>query len=34
MSIDVLRIEDGLVAEITAFLRPELFAVFGLPAAL
>jgi len=31
MGIDVLRIEDGLVTEITAFLRPELFAVFGLP---
>jgi RNA polymerase sigma-70 factor, ECF subfamily len=34
MGIDVLRIEDGLVAEITAFLKPELFAAFGLPAAL
>jgi RNA polymerase sigma-70 factor (ECF subfamily) len=34
MGIDVLRIEDGLVAEITAFLRPELFPAFGLPAAL
>jgi RNA polymerase sigma-70 factor (ECF subfamily) len=34
MGIDVLRIEDGLVAEITAFLRPELFAAFGLPPAL
>ncbi len=31
MGIDVLRIEDGLVAEITAFLRPDLFAAFGLP---
>jgi RNA polymerase sigma-70 factor, ECF subfamily len=31
MGIDVLRIEDGLVAEVTAFLRPELFPVFGLP---
>jgi RNA polymerase sigma-70 factor, ECF subfamily len=34
MGIDVLRIEDGLVAEITAFLRPDLFAHFGLPPAL
>jgi RNA polymerase sigma-70 factor (ECF subfamily) len=33
-SIDVLRIEDGLVAELTAFLRPDLFAAFGLPAQL
>jgi RNA polymerase sigma-70 factor (ECF subfamily) len=31
MGIDVLRIEDGLVAEITTFLRPELFETFGLP---
>ncbi len=34
MGIDVLRIEDGLIAEITAFQRPELFAAFGLPASL
>jgi RNA polymerase sigma-70 factor, ECF subfamily len=34
MGIDVLRIEDGLIAEITAFLRPELLAAFGLPPAL
>jgi RNA polymerase sigma-70 factor, ECF subfamily len=34
MGIDVLRVQDGLVAEITAFLRPELFAAFGLPPAL
>jgi RNA polymerase sigma-70 factor, ECF subfamily len=34
MGIDVLRVEDGLVAEITAFLRPGLFPAFGLPAAL
>jgi RNA polymerase sigma-70 factor (ECF subfamily) len=34
MGIDVLRIEDGLVAEITVFLRPDLFAAFGLPAEL
>jgi RNA polymerase sigma-70 factor (ECF subfamily) len=34
MGIDVLRIEDGLVAEITAFLRPDLFPIFGLPVTL
>jgi RNA polymerase sigma-70 factor, ECF subfamily len=34
MGIDVLAVEDGLVVEITAFLRPELFAAFGLPATL
>ena len=34
LGIDVLRIEHGLVSEITVFLRPELFPVFGLPAAL
>ena len=34
MGIDVLRIEQGLVAEITVFLRPDLFAAFGLPAEL
>jgi RNA polymerase sigma-70 factor (ECF subfamily) len=32
--IDVLRIEGGLITEITAFLRPELFPVFGLPRAM
>jgi RNA polymerase sigma-70 factor, ECF subfamily len=31
MGIDVLRIEDGRIAEITTFLEPELFDVFGLP---
>lgn len=31
LGIDVLRIEDGAVAEITVFLRPDLFAAFGLP---
>ena len=31
MGIDVLRIEDGLIAEVTAFLRPDLFELFGLP---
>jgi hypothetical protein len=34
MGIDVLRIEDGLVAEVTVFLRPDLFEVFGLPPSL
>jgi RNA polymerase sigma-70 factor (ECF subfamily) len=32
--IDVLRVEDGLVTEITAFLLPELFHRFGLPRAI
>jgi RNA polymerase sigma-70 factor, ECF subfamily len=31
LAIDVLRIEADRVAEITTFLRPDLFAVFGLP---
>jgi hypothetical protein len=30
MKFDVLRIEDGVIAEITAF-GPELFLQFGLP---
>jgi RNA polymerase sigma-70 factor, ECF subfamily len=30
-ALDVLRIEDGKVVEITAFLAPELFPAFGLP---
>jgi RNA polymerase sigma-70 factor (ECF subfamily) len=34
LAIDVLRIEAGQVAEITTFLRPDLFAAFGLPAKL
>jgi RNA polymerase sigma-70 factor (ECF subfamily) len=34
LAIDVLRVEDGLVAELTIFLRPDLFRVFGLPASL
>jgi RNA polymerase sigma-70 factor, ECF subfamily len=29
--IDVLRIEDGLIAEIDAFIAPALFPAFGLP---
>jgi RNA polymerase sigma-70 factor (ECF subfamily) len=31
LGIDVLRIEDRLVAELNVFLRPDLFPVFGLP---
>jgi RNA polymerase sigma-70 factor, ECF subfamily len=31
LAIDVLRFEDGRVAEITSFPEPELFAAFGLP---
>jgi RNA polymerase sigma-70 factor, ECF subfamily len=34
LAIDVLRIERGLVAEVTTFVRPDLFARFGLPAEL
>jgi RNA polymerase sigma-70 factor, ECF subfamily len=34
LALDVLRIEDGLVAEITSFVFPGLFPAFGLPAAL
>ena len=30
LSLDVLRIEDGIVAEITGFVLPNLFAAFGL----
>jgi hypothetical protein len=30
LSLDVLRIEGGKVAEITSFVDPELFAAFGL----
>lgn len=32
--ISLLRVEDGLIAELTAFGEPELFAAFGLPAML
>jgi RNA polymerase sigma-70 factor (ECF subfamily) len=32
--IDVLRIEDGLVAQIDAFILPDLFPEFGLPLAM
>jgi sigma-70-like protein/SnoaL-like protein len=31
LAIDVLRIEADRVAEITTFLRPDLFVAFGLP---
>jgi RNA polymerase sigma-70 factor (ECF subfamily) len=34
LAIDVLRIEGDRIAEITTFLRPDLFAAFGLPRAL
>jgi RNA polymerase sigma-70 factor (ECF subfamily) len=30
LALDVLRLEDGLVAEITSFVTPELFPAFGL----
>lgn len=30
-AIDVLRIEDGRIAEIMAFIAPELYPAFGLP---
>jgi RNA polymerase sigma-70 factor (ECF subfamily) len=30
LALDVLRLEGGLVAEITSFVSPELFAAFGL----
>jgi hypothetical protein len=33
MALDVIRIEEGVIAEITTF-PPELFPAFGLPAAL
>ena len=31
LALDVLRIQDGLVAEITSFVSPGLFAAFDLP---
>jgi RNA polymerase sigma-70 factor (ECF subfamily) len=31
LALDVLRIEDGRIAEITSFVSPELFEAFGLP---
>jgi RNA polymerase sigma-70 factor (ECF subfamily) len=30
LALDVVRIEDGLIAEITSFVTPELFPAFGL----
>ena len=30
LALDVLRIEDGLIAEINTFASAELFAAFGL----
>ena len=34
LAIDVLRIEDGRIAEITSFVDSECFAAFGLPSVL
>jgi RNA polymerase sigma-70 factor (ECF subfamily) len=34
MGLDVLRIENGRIGEITTFLEPKLFDAFGLPAVL
>jgi RNA polymerase sigma-70 factor (ECF subfamily) len=34
LALDVLRVEDGRVVEISSFVSPELFEAFGLPAAL
>ena len=34
LALDVLRIEDGLIAEIDSFVLPALFSAFGLPPAL
>ena len=34
LAIDVLRLDGGIVAEITSFVSAELFAAFGLPASL
>jgi RNA polymerase sigma-70 factor (ECF subfamily) len=31
LALDVVRVEDGLIAEITSFVTPELFPAFGLP---
>jgi RNA polymerase sigma-70 factor (ECF subfamily) len=31
LALDVLRVEGGLIAEITSFVTPELFPAFGLP---
>jgi RNA polymerase sigma-70 factor (ECF subfamily) len=34
LALDVLRVVDGRIAEITSFVLPELFPAFGLPPAL
>jgi len=34
LALDVLRIEQGRIAEISTFVLPELFPAFGLPPAL
>jgi RNA polymerase sigma-70 factor, ECF subfamily len=34
LAVDLLRIEDGLIAEIASFASPELFPAFGLPSTL
>lgn len=34
LAIDVLRVEDGRIAEITSFVDPRFFATFGLPSVL
>jgi len=31
LALDVLRLEDGRIAEITSFVSPEMFERFGLP---
>jgi RNA polymerase sigma-70 factor (ECF subfamily) len=31
LALDVLRVEDGVIAEITTFASPDLFPTFGLP---
>jgi RNA polymerase sigma-70 factor (ECF subfamily) len=31
LALDVLRIDDGRIAEITSFVFPQLFPAFGLP---
>jgi RNA polymerase sigma-70 factor (ECF subfamily) len=34
LALDVLRVQDGRVAEISSFVFPELFPAFGLPMSL
>jgi RNA polymerase sigma-70 factor (ECF subfamily) len=31
LALDVLRVERGMIAEVTTFVSPELFPKFGLP---